>query len=271
VKLTVAQVEARILQPLADKGYSTSVISRTRSAGRRAFRRAERDGLLSRNVFELADIPRGTVKVSRSMTREQVAQLLRSGLTPWWLAYASTGLMLGLRPGELAALRWQDVRFGDGVITVRQSMSRAGGTLHAGPLKTASSRRTLAMPRAVGSALTVLRREQAADRLRLGARYDTSGLVFADETGRPVWPQAFTAGFAAVCESAGIGRFTPRELRHTFVSVMSDSGVPIEDIADLAGHINSGITRSVYRHVIADKLTAAATVMDDVFRDVSGS
>lgn len=271
VKLSATQVEDRLLQPMADRGYSTSTISRTRSVGRRAFRRAERDGLLSRNVFDLADIPRGTRKLSRSMTRDQAATLLRSGLTPFWKAYASTGLMLGLRPGELGALRWEDVRFGDGVITVRQSLSRAGGELHAGPLKTASSRRTLAMPAAVAAALTVQRREQAADKLRHGAGYAGSGLVFADELGRPVWPQAFTAGFAALCEAAGIGRFTPRELRHSFVSLMSDSGVPIEDIADLAGHINAGITRSVYRHVIADKLTAAASVMDDVFRDVSGS
>ena len=52
---------------------------------------------------------------------------------------------------------------------------------------------------------------------------------------------------------------------------MSDSGVSIDDIADLAGHTNAGVTRTVYRHQIADKLTAAASVMDDVFRDVSGS
>lgn len=270
-KLTVAQVEARILQPLADRGYSASTISRTRSVGRRAFRRAERDGLLLRNVFDLADLPRGTRRQSRSLTRDQAATLLRSGLSPWWKAYVTTGLMLGLRPGELAALRWDDVRFDDGVITVRQSLSRAGGKLHLGPLKTASSRRTLAIPRAVSAALTALRREQAADRLRAGELYGTLGLVFADAVGSPVWPQAVTAGFAARCEAAGIGRFTPRELRHSFVSIMSDAQVPIEDIADLAGHINSGITKSVYRHVIADKLTAAASVMDAAFRDVSGS
>jgi hypothetical protein len=35
-----------------------------------------------------------------------------------------------------------------------------------------------------------------------------------------------------------------------------------EQIADAVGHINSTVTKNTYRHQIADKLTAAATVMD---------
>jgi len=38
---------------------------------------------------------------------------------------------------------------------------------------------------------------------------------------------------------AGLGEnWTPRELRHSFVSIMSDNGVPIETIADLVGHFS---------------------------------
>jgi integrase len=71
---------------------------------------------------------------------------------------------------------------------------------------------------------------------------------------------------------AGIGEnWTPREQRHTFVSVLSDSGVDIEKIADAVGHINSTVTKSTYRHQIADKVTAAATVMDTVFGEASSS
>ncbi|MGB6570565.1 MAG: tyrosine-type recombinase/integrase, partial [Trebonia sp.] len=63
----------------------------------------------------------------------------------------------------------------------------------------------------------------------------------------------------------------PRELRHTFVSVLSDSGVDIEHIADAVGHVNSTITKTVYRHQIADKVTVAATAMDAIFGEASGS
>jgi integrase len=59
----------------------------------------------------------------------------------------------------------------------------------------------------------------------------------------------FRREFRAAVKAAGIeGRWSPRELRHTFVSLMSDSGVPVEEIARLAGHTSSRTTEIVYRH-----------------------
>jgi len=69
--------------------------------------------------------------------------------------------------------------------------------------------------------------------------------------------------FKRVCEAAGIGHdWQPRETRHTFVSIASSNGVAIEDIADAAGHVNSNVTRAVYRHLIADTVTKAPAAMD---------
>jgi IS30 family transposase len=55
------------------------------------------------------------------------------------------------------------------------------------------------------------------------------------------------------------------------VSVLSDSGVDIDKIAEAVGHVNSTITKTVYRHQIADKVTVAATAMDAIFGEASGS
>ena len=55
------------------------------------------------------------------------------------------------------------------------------------------------------------------------------------------------------------------------MSVLSDSGVSIEDIADAVGRINSTVTKAVYRHVIADEITSAATAMDAIFGEASSS
>jgi integrase len=51
-------------------------------------------------------------------------------------------------------------------------------------------------------------------------------------------------------------------MRHTFVSLMSHRGVPIEDIADAVGHVNSIVTRRTYRHQLADVISTVAAVMD---------
>ena len=269
VRLTVADLE-RSLRKLADDGYSTSVIGSTKRLGARAVRRAMRDGLAGRNVFELAELPDGTRRQSRSMNLEQIRLLFASDLTPFWRAYLVVGICCGLRPGERTGLVWEDIDLAAGVIRVRHSLKALPGpdghlVLQLAELKTESSRRTLALPRYAVTALKALKTAQAADKLRLGSLYRDQGLVFCRPDGHPYWREAIRLGFRKVCKAAGVGEdWTPRELRHSFVSVLSDAGVDIEDIADAAGHINSTVTKSTYRHQIADKVTRAAEAMDRI-------
>jgi len=278
-RLTVAQVE-RFLDGLAAEGMSTDTIKRCRALLRLAIRRAERDGKISRNVAALADLPSGTRRVSHAMTLAQVNALLALKLNPFWRAYIVTSLTCGLRPGERLGLRWEDVDFGAGVIRVRKCLkalpdpSTGKRRLVLADLKTEQSRRTIQMPRLAIVALRELRTDQARWKLRLGAAYDARGmgLVFTDRAGAPRWPQDVCRYLKVLCKRAGIGgQWTPRELRHTFVSVLSDSGVDIEKIADAVGHVNSTITKVIYRHQIADKVTVAATAMDAIFGGAGSS
>ncbi|WP_152361224.1 tyrosine-type recombinase/integrase [Microlunatus speluncae] len=59
--------------------------------------------------------------------------------------------------------------------------------------------------------------------------------------------------------------WTPRELRHSFVSLLSDAGVPIEDISRLVGHAGTSVTELVYRHQIRPVVETGAEVMDTLF------
>jgi len=130
------------------------------------------------------------------------------------------------------------------------------------------------MPRQVVTVLVTLRKEQAATRLKLGELYDVRGLgiVFGDGAGSPKWPQDVRRHFITLCGRAGIGTdWTPREQGHSFVSLLSNAGVDIEEIADAVGHVNSTVTKAVYRHQIADEITSVATAMDGIFGEARGS
>ena len=64
----------------------------------------------------------------------------------------------------------------------------------------------------------------------------------------------------------GLGEdWVPRELRHTFVSIMSAGGVPVEEIARLAGHQQSSTTELVYRRELGPVSTTGAEIMDRIF------
>ncbi len=276
VKLTPGQVEAFLHQMVRD-GYSAKTVSHAKGVLRQAIRRAQRDDLVGRNAAELADVPAGKARQSRSMTMEQIRALFASDLNPWWRAYLITAILCGLRPGELLGLTWADVDFRAGVIRVRHCLKAVPGpdgrkVLELMDLKTERSKRTLVLPAKAAEALRALRAAQAADKLRLGRYYTDRDIVFCGNAGQPQWRQTVGSGFKRVCGRAGIGPdWVPREQRHTFVSVLSDAGVEIGAIADAAGHVNSNVTAAVYRHQIADKVTRAAAAMDDIFGKVSGS
>jgi integrase len=59
--------------------------------------------------------------------------------------------------------------------------------------------------------------------------------------------------------------WTRRELRHSFVSMFSDSGVAIEEIARLAGHYSSRTTEVVYGKQLRPLLQTGAIVIDGIF------
>ena len=136
-----------------------------------------------------------------------------------------------------------------------------------GDTKTERSRRTLGLPQMAVDALRAHQGRQAAERLAAGGQWSEQDLVFAARTGGALDAANVRREFKAVCRAAGIGaHWTRRELRHSFVSLMSSSGVPAEEIARLAGHANTRTTEVVYRRELRPVLTTGAEAMDRLFQ-----
>jgi len=110
-----------------------------------------------------------------------------------------------------------------------------------------------------------IRQEQV--RRAAGSRWRDSGLVFPSRVGTPSDASHIRRSFRRVVGAAGLdpGEWTPRELRHSFVSVMSDAGVPIERISLLVGHSDSTTTETIYRKQIRPVIVHGADVMDVIF------
>jgi integrase len=69
----------------------------------------------------------------------------------------------------------------------------------------------------------------------------------------------------APADGVNAAEWTPRELRHSFVSLLSDSGVPLEEISRLVGHSSTAVTEEVYRKQIRPVIQTGAVAMDGLF------
>jgi integrase len=281
--LTARDVQ-NALTALASR-MSTRTVQISRNVLARALRHAERDGRAARNVAALVKLPKGqrSGRPSKSLTLEQATALLDAAKDTRLEAYITLSLLIGLRTEEARALRWDHVVMWvddavgwQPVAIAGFDRARAGDDCfaiyvwraqrHGGDTKTEKSRRTLALPRRCVEALREHRKVQAKDRLKAGALWQDCGLVFCSTIGTPLDDHNVRRQFRKVTEAAGLGTaWVPRELRHTFVSLLSAHGVPVEAIALLAGHNQTATTELVYRHQIVPALTRGAEVMDQIF------
>ena len=269
--LTPEDVEA-LLRRLADEGMARNSIMRVRSVAVMALKHAQRRDLVARNAAELAEMPARArpPEEGRSLTGEQAAQLLAVAEADPLGPLVVTGLMLGLRPGELCGLRWSDVDLEAHTLHVRQSRKRERGedgreVLRFGEPKTAKSRRSLAMPAPVVAALQRQRALQARERLVAGSAWADLDLVFANAIGAPIDPSNLRRLFARLTERAGLGRWHPNELRHSACSLLSAAGVPLEHVADILGHDGTRMAARFYRHAVAGAVGAAVAPMEAMF------
>jgi integrase len=178
--------------------------------------------LVKRNVVALCSVPKGQLgRPSKSLTLDQARSLLDAAETEGGTIYAYivVSLLTGARTEELRALTWDHVDLDgdpDADPPTPPSMAVWHSVREGGDTKTKKSRRTLALP------------QRCVDAFRAHQRgRDSEGLVFATRAGTALAAGNVRRSFRRVVEAAGLSpaEWTPRELRHSFVSLLSDGGV----------------------------------------------
>jgi integrase len=97
-------------------------------------------------------------------------------------------LTMRLRRGELLGLTWKAVDLERGTLTVVTNLQRVGGELPLVQPKTATSTRTLPLPRLAVDALRDHQERLAQERVAAGMEWKGNGLVFPSRIGTPYEP-----------------------------------------------------------------------------------
>ncbi|MEU3222545.1 tyrosine-type recombinase/integrase [Streptomyces sp. NPDC006976] len=264
---------------LAEKSklLSTRSLEAIRSCLNRAVKRAMARDKVKRNVVELCSVPAGRPgRPSKSLTLKQADAVLVAAQDSPLYAYVVVSLLTGGRTEEMRPLCWDHVDLdGDTTVTpeipphiaVWRSVRSSGDT------KTKKSRRTLALAGRAVDALKVQRERQGWQRLAAGDQWQESGLVFTSAVGTELDAanvrREFRKVLAGAAQMPGVDlaphEWTTRETRTSFVSILSDRGIPLEEISRLVGHSSTAVTEEVYRKQIRPVIQTGATAMDGIF------
>ncbi len=176
---------------------------------------------------------------------------------PYLKAIVITALATGMRKSEILNLKWEDnVDLVHGFILLDVTKNK--------------ERRELPINRTLRETLNTIPRhfvevEKDGQKVKELAPY-----VFCDSaTLKPY--RGVKRSFAAALKRAGIRDFHFHDLRHTYASQAMMSGqIDIATLSKLLGHKSLKMTMK-YAHLAPAHLTKAANVMDDVFKNLTGT
>lgn len=123
-------------------------------------------------------------------------------------------------------------------------------------------------------AASVTEAHKARQKQEAGANWREDSLVFPSETGEQRSSVNVLRNFRSLLKEAGFEdpkEWTTRMLRTSFVSLLSDHGIPIKVIARVVGHSGSSTTERVYRKQLRPVITSGAEAMDDIFKMSGGA
>ena len=224
-------------------------------------------GAIAINPADNVDLPRWDRPDLTVWDGDQVGQFLAycSSIDEPHLAVWRLILATGMRRGEACGLRWSDVDFVAGTITISQTRVKAGTKFAITTPKTKASRRIVSID--AGTVTELARLLNALDAAAEAYSAAPFALVVTDLCGTPVHPLTLTRRFQRLARAAGLPVIRLHDARHTAATNQLGDGVPIAVVAARLGHTNAATTLSIYAHALpmADRNAAytVGTALDD--------
>jgi integrase len=182
---------------------------------------------------------------------------------------------LGLRLGELLALRWPDIDFESARLRIAHTLHRQpkveGGGWQLAQPKSKRSRRVLPLAPAMLESLRAHQTRQLAERLETGPEWQEHGFVFASAVGTPLEERNVRRAFYQLLDRAGLPRKRLHDLRHGTATLMLASGANPRAVMEQLGHSQISLTMDTYAHVLPDVLRREAEGVEKLLEATSGT
>jgi integrase len=219
---------------------------------------ATRSRRIGRNPLDGLDPPKVTASDMSFLNHEEVAAVA-DAIDVRFRAFVLVAAYCGLRAGEMRALRRRDIDLVHKTITVtRQLVDQPGGGFDIRKLKTAKSRRSVAIPPHVIGALERHLGDEGF------AQPGPDGIVFTSTSGTPLRLENFRRReWTPACTAAGLGHVRIHDLRHTCASLAIAAGADVLVLQRMLGHASAAMTLDRYGHLMPGQAEEVARRLSD--------
>ncbi|WP_195251237.1 tyrosine-type recombinase/integrase [Romboutsia sp. 1001713B170207_170306_H8] len=236
---------------------------------------AEKQGYIQKNYCKMVTLPKdNTTKEIKVLSSDQQKLFIEAikghNLEVLFLVALSTGLRLG----EILGLKWSDIDFNTGTLTVNRTLQRVtqidrNGNRESKVIeqlpKTKNSIRTIPIPKNILIKLKDHKVEQSKNRLKLGDLYSNNDYVFCDNLGYPIDDKRPARNLKSTLTKLDIEPIKFHGLRHTYATRLFEANVPPKTVQVLMGHYDISITLDIYTHVMEDTKLEAIDKLNEIF------
>lgn len=259
-----AELLKKRIHPERPETLSPTTVRLVHRALHAALEDAVRWGLLPWNPADRVKPPKASRYVGEVWTPQEAWAFLAEAQHSRWYALFFLALMTGMRRGELLGLKWSDVDWQEGVIWIRQNLTKAGSRRVIQSPKTHRSSRPVDVGPDVLEVLRQHREKQEKERLEMGEDWANEDWVFTTSLGTPIEPSNLRREFRAIITRAGLRKIRFHDLRDTHVSLLALAGVDPRVISERVGHSNVAFTQQTYQHLFASQRKKAALAVSQL-------
>jgi integrase len=227
-----------------------------------ALSEAENTNLISMNPVRKVRNPQGLGKVLTPLRIEEVQRLLKTYQGTFLSARLHISLICGLRQGEALGLRWQDIDFNSGTLTVSCQIQKINGEATFTRLKTNRSYRTLVLTDETLESLRIHKDLICKWQTSCADKWISLDLVFPGNDGSARSPHIDYNEWQKALRLCGIAPHRLHDARHTAATLMYSQGIGVETISRMLGHSSSAVTSRLYVHAAEQPLRVAAEAMN---------
>ena len=257
------------------KPLSPKTIKNIHGVLHKALQQAMLNGLIRNNPADPCVLPRRPKQKVKPLNEEQITKLIKALKGHKYESLILTTLFTGLREGEICGLQWDCVNLETGTILVdkqlqslRKSVRGNGEKYALVPTKNGKERHLTVAPFVV-ELLKKEKMKQDANRAYYEDLYEESGLVFTDESGHRITPQAAYRAFKLVVTDLGMPQARFHDLRHSYAVASLRSGDDAKTVQENLGHATAAFTLDVYGHVTEQMKAESANRMEAFIQSVS--